>query len=394
MLLSVQSNLSDCRSWMASMHSNLQSALRVIFGIGFALSFATIACAQPGDPAKWAEVQRKAKEEGQVVVAGPPFQGLRTALSAAFKQRYGIDLNYLGMFAGEVITRVDTESKAGKVSIDADLGGTSTCWAMSTRGQIENMNGKLVDPEILNPAVWRNGKPKLNEAGPSPNLPADFRCSLQTAEYVMTDLFVNTDIVKPGEITSWKDLLKPQYKGKIAAFDPRRSGPGQTPVGYLAALFGQDYLKQLFIGQDVKLTADNRQLAEWVARGEYPIGIALVQFAIEIYRKQGLPIARVYPKDGPGSLTGGFSVVMLIKDAPHPNAAQLFANWFASKEAQTIYEAQMMETSLRTDIAGTNLPDYVKPQPGVAYPIDDYSFEHYNKVRVPAVEMLQKELQR
>ena len=75
-----------------------------------------------------------------------------------------------------------------------------------------------------------------------------------------------------------------------------------------------------------------------------------------------MPIERVYPKDGPGSLTGGFSVVMLIKDAPHPNAAQLFANWFGSKEAQTIYEAQMMETSLRTDVSGTNLPDYVRPQ--------------------------------
>jgi ABC-type Fe3+ transport system substrate-binding protein len=225
-------------------------------------------------------------------------------------------------------------------------------------------------------------------------LPADFRCSLQTAEWVMTDLFANTSIVKPGEISSWKDLLKPQYKGKIAAFDPRRSGPGQTPVGYLAALFGHDYLKELFVGQQVKLTADNRQLAEWVARGEFPIGIGLVQFAIETYRRQGLPIERVYPKDGQGSLTGGFSVVMLIKNAPHPNAAQLFANWFASKDAQTIYEAQMMETSLRTDVAGTNLPDYVRPKPGVAYPVDDYSFQHYSKIRVPAVEMLQKELQR
>ena len=55
---------------------------------------------------------------------------------------------------------------------------------------------------------------------------------------MMTDLFANTSIVKPSEIASWKDLLKPQYKGKIAAYDPRRSGPGQTPVGYLAALFG------------------------------------------------------------------------------------------------------------------------------------------------------------
>ena len=376
------------------MRTNPAIMLGVTVSLAFAVSTSTVALAQTPDAAKWQELERKAKDEGQVVVAGPPFQGLRTALATAFKQRYGIELNYLGMFAGEVITRVDTESKAGKVSIDVDLGGTSTCWAMSPRGQIENMNGKLIDPDLWQPSAWRGGKPKLNEAGPSSSLPADFRCSFQTAEWVMTDLFANTSIVKPGEITSWKDLLKPQYKGKIAAFDPRRSGPGQTPVGYLAALFGQDYLKHLFIDQQVKLTADNRQLAEWVARGEYPIGIGLVQFAIEMFRKQGLPIERVYPKDGPGSLTGGFSVVMLIKNGPHPNAAQLFANWFGSKEAQTIYEAQMMETSLRTDLSGTNLPDYVRPQPGVAYPVDDYAFEHYSKTRVPAVEMLQKELQR
>ena len=376
------------------MPTSLWNCLTAAFGVAFALLLTTAASAQTPDPAKWAELQKKAKEEGQLVVAGPPFQGLRTALASAFKERYGIELNYLGLMGGEVITRVDTESKAGKVAIDADLGGTSTCWAMSPRGQIESMNGKLIDPDILQPSVWRSGKPKLNEAGPSPDLPADFRCSLQTAEWVMTDLFANTTIVKPGELASWKDLLKPQYKGKIAAFDPRRSGPGQTPVGYLAALFGNDYLKELFIGQQVKLTADNRQLAEWVARGEYPIGIGLVQFAIETYRRQGLPIERVYPADGQGSLTGGFSVVMLIKNAPHPNAAQLFANWFASKEAQTIYEAQMMETSLRTDVTGTKVPDYVRPQSGVAYPIDDYSYEHYAKIRVPAVEALQRELQR
>jgi ABC-type Fe3+ transport system substrate-binding protein len=210
----------------------------------------------------------------------------------------------------------------------------------------------------------------------------------------MTDLFANTSIVKPGELTSWKDLLKPQYKGKIAAFDPRRSGPGQTPVGYLAALFGNNFLEALYIGQQVKLTADNRQLAEWVARGDYPIGIALVQFAVEIYRKQGLPIERIFPKDGQGSLTGGFSVVMLIKNAPHPHAGQLFANWFASKEAQIIYESQMMETSLRRDVSGTNLPDYVRPKIGVAYPVDDYSYEHFTRFRLPAINRLQKELQR
>jgi len=84
---------------------------------------------------------------------------------------------------------------------------------------------------------------------------------------------------------------------------------------------------------------------------------------------------------------------MLIKNAPHPNAAQLFANWIGSKEAQTIYETQMMETSLRTDVS-TQLPDYVRPKQGVAYPVDDYSWEHQSKIRMPAVEALSKELDR
>src|SRR5437588_7803103 len=116
--------------------------LAAVFGTAFTLVLATASSAQTPDPAKWTEVQKKAKEEGQLVLAGPPFQGLRTALASAFKQRYGIELNYLGLMAGEVITRVDTEAKAGKVTIDADLGGSSTCWAMSPRGEIESINGK------------------------------------------------------------------------------------------------------------------------------------------------------------------------------------------------------------------------------------------------------------
>jgi Bacterial extracellular solute-binding protein len=256
--------------------------LAATLGAVIAVAPATSARGQTADPAKWLQLQKKAKEEGQLVLSGPPFPGLRTALSGAFNQRYGIELNYLGMNAGEVIARVDTESRAGKVSIDANLGGTSTCWAMSQRDEIESMGAKLIDPDILRPAVWKYGKPKLNESGLTPGLRADFNCSFQAAEWVMTDLFANTSIVRSDELVSWRDLLKPQYRGKIAAFDPRRSGPGQTPAGYLAALFGNDYLTELYIGQQVKLTADNRQLAEWVARGA-----GSIKSAISLRRQKG-----------------------------------------------------------------------------------------------------------
>ena len=140
------------------MLSHLVRPVAAVLGLAIAGS----AAAQTPDAAKWAELQQKAKAEGQLVVAGPPFQGLRTALAAAFKERFGIELNYLGLFSGEVIARVDTESKAGKVTIDANIGGTSTCWAMAARGQIENMNGKIIAPDAVDPKVWRSGAVKLN----------------------------------------------------------------------------------------------------------------------------------------------------------------------------------------------------------------------------------------
>jgi hypothetical protein len=50
--------------------------------------------AQVADPAKWAELQKAARAEGQLNVTGPPSPPLRAALTAAFKARHGITLNY------------------------------------------------------------------------------------------------------------------------------------------------------------------------------------------------------------------------------------------------------------------------------------------------------------
>ena len=140
----------------------------------------------------------------------------------------------------------------------------------------------------------------------------------------MTDLFVNRDIVKPEQITSWKDLLKPEWKGKIGGFDPRIGGAGQAVGRYLIEKFGEEFVVKLYQGQQVTLTREHRQVAEWAARGTYPIVLAPVQSMIERFRKEGFPLVRVFPKDGPGSLLGGFSTIAMMKNPPHPNAATLF----------------------------------------------------------------------
>jgi iron(III) transport system substrate-binding protein len=332
-----------------------------------------------------------ASRDGRVVVAGPGLPGLRAGLSQGFQNATGVEVEYLGLTPGEAVARIDRESKAHATSIDAYISGVSSCWTMAERGQIDDAAPLLVDPTITDPAVWRDGAMRLTK--PSPALPRDFYCGLQTSEYVMTDLFVNSEMVPTEAIQSWMDLLQPAFKGKIAASDPRQPGPGQTTFAYLDKLFGDGYLRELLLGQEVVFTADLRQLAEWVARGTYPVGIALVQATVEPLRAQRLPLERVFPADGPGIRTGGFGSVQKIRDGPHPSASALFMNWFASREAQALYEREALEMSLRTDTPH-QVPDYVMPQAGIAYPVNDYDPDYFSNERVPAIARLQELLGR
>ncbi len=95
---------------------------------------------------------------------------------------------------------------------------------------------------------------------------------------------VNTERVKPGTVKSWKDYLKPEFKGRIAAYDPRSGGPGQAAAAYLVDVFGIDFLKQLHIGQEVVYTRDGRQLIEWLVRGNYDVALGGVQIDTEQFR--------------------------------------------------------------------------------------------------------------
>jgi ABC-type Fe3+ transport system substrate-binding protein len=63
---------------------------------------------------------------------------------------------------------------------------------------------------------------------------------------------------------------------------------------------------------------------------------------VEPLRAEGLPLERVFPADGPGVLTPGSGSITRIKNGPNPKAAAVFINWIASKEAQEIWEREML----------------------------------------------------
>jgi ABC-type Fe3+ transport system substrate-binding protein len=331
---------------------------------------------QAGAGPEWAKVMAAAKQEGKVVVSGPP-QAART-LPEAFTRDTGIQLEYLSGNSAELTNRMEREAKAGKLTIDVALGG-GTEVRMIANGLLKPVKPQLMLPSVTNLNNWRDGKLKwFDTAG---------QYMLQTHNYVSGFPVINADIIKPGAIKTWKDLLKPEYRGKIAAYDPRGGGQGQAAAAYLAATFGADYMQQLYIGQKAVFTTDGRQLAEWAARGTYPIILGFVQADIQPFIAQGFKLEPIFPSDGPGNVLGGFSVLKMPQGAPHPNASTVFINWYASKPGQQAYAKAMMAPSARTDAHVAEAPAYLVPKQGAKY-LDQYDEAWYSQARPKVVKLI------
>jgi len=328
---------------------------------------------------RWAELKRAGAAEGRVVVAGPAFPGLRDALARAFEEDTGISLEWRPLTGGPgpFTAQLVRELEAGAVQTDVYIGGSTICYSMNReRPGTVDLRKVLVDPSVTDPSVWRHGELSILYGSPSHD--DDFWCALNTAEWVMGDLFVNSRYVDPDSIRSWHDLLDPEYRGRIAAHDPRHPGAGRYTAAYLYELFGEEFVRRLYVGQEVANYRSYGELPTDVARGRYWIGIAMVQAGVEPLAKRGLPLVRVFPEDGPGLLTGGFGGIMKLRGGPNPNAGAVFINWWASRRGQEVAQCELMELSLRNDVGRADcVPEWARPVEGRDYPIHSYSPEHY-----------------
>jgi ABC-type Fe3+ transport system substrate-binding protein len=318
----------------------------------------------------WQPTLAAARGEGNVVIAGQP--ELAKPLADAFRRDTGLGLEHIAGEPRDVISRVAREMRAHSLSVDLFFTGSTTL-PLIRQGLMEPIKPQLMLPNVTDPANWIDGRLKwIDNAGQYLLIPS---------EYVHGWPLFNSDKVKPGEITRWQDMLKPQYKGKIAAYDPRSGGPGQAVASFLAETLGIDFVKRLYVGQEATLAGNSRQLVEWVARGTYPIALAALPTDIERFRRNGFNNLVVGDMaDGPGTLLGGSSLLAEPKGAPHPKAATIFLNWYYSHQGQEIFSTVWETPSRRRDVRVPSVPPYTIPKPGVAY-IDQYREDWYENVR-------------
>ena len=317
-----------------------------------------------------------AKAEGGVTVDGPPISDVRDAIVTGFQRAYGIPISYISSGTAASGARVRAERAAGKYLLDVFISGSDTpTLTFLPGGWLDRIEPILVAPDVIDRRAWKDGH--LWYEDPANTI-------LRVQQNVVPELAINTKLVKPGEVTTWKSLLDPKWQGKIVAKDPASSGAGASLISYFYLEFGPDFVKKLYIDQKPVLSRDARQEVQFVAEGNYPIAVGPDTPALVDFQKLGLPIVPVFPTDAPSVLTGSWGLVCLVNKAPHPNSAQLFINWFAGPDAQLAFAKATQSLSLRTDLKYSGIPDFVFPQKGTKY-IDTYDYKYVTADRDPAL---------
>ncbi|MBI4267590.1 MAG: extracellular solute-binding protein, partial [Chloroflexi bacterium] len=90
-----------------------------------------------------------------------------------------------------------------------------------------------------------------------------------------------------------------------------------------------------------------------VGRGEYKMALPASDSAVAPIIAEGAPL-KFLPMDE-GDVGQGESLIVL-KDAPHPNAAKLFADWALSPEGQEAYAKAASTNTLRKGLKSYMLP--------------------------------------
>lgn len=176
-----------------------------------------------------------------------------------------------------------------------------------------------------------------------------------TDRLTLSPIEYNTRMVKPEEAPkSFADLLDPKWKGKIVKAHPGYSGTIMTVTYEISRDLGWDYLKKLG-QQKVMQVQSAAEPPKKVAQGERPVAADGGEYLPLQMIEKGAPIALVYPTEGTPSIPGGAGV---MADAPHPNAARLFAIYLFSKDGQQLLADMAKIRSVNPDV---KVPAGMKP---------------------------------
>lgn len=271
----------------------------------------------------WDKVVASAKKEGKATIYAFNFMGdVGIAIANTFEKKYGIKVEIITGRGAEFVERLKTEKRMGQMT--ADFMDSSAAFLFNAK--VAGLTVPLSDlPVLQEKGVW-DIEPKAMD--PEAHVLAEY-------SFIYSP-WINTRLLTPEQAPhSLKDLLKPEWKSKIIGHDPNLSS---APYNYFVPLVNAGVLDWEYVRamgrQEIRLTPGPVQAVQMLSRGELPLILMSADSTGAPFVNEGAPIKAVSWSEGSLAVAGGLSV---IKDAPHPNAAKVFANWILSEEGQRVF---------------------------------------------------------
>ncbi|MBI4523531.1 MAG: extracellular solute-binding protein [Deltaproteobacteria bacterium] len=255
-----------------------------------------------------------AKKDGQIVAYGSLESDVEAAISKAFRKKTGIEVKYWRGSATKVMDRALGEYRAGRPLFDVILTNDNPMQIMWKDG---------IFAKYDSPAAKDFHREAID-----PNLGPRYR-------NIIIGVVYNNRVIKPAEAPkSLEDLLKPQYRGKLAMPDPLQHTPTTQWLASLQKIMGKEksdkYIRGLAAMKPI-LVESFIPATERVIIGEALVAIAFVRHAF-FYGQKGAPLDYVRLE----KMLGDGHYIALNNKAPHPNAGKAYIDFFLDDESMNI----------------------------------------------------------
>lgn len=309
---------------------------------------------------EWEKTMAIAKKEGKISIYAT--SEIRAAFTP-FMQKYGIATEVVIGKGAEISARLINERRAGIFATDVYVGGVTTLiTTIKPSGMLGLLHKTLLLPEVIDETKWLGGRVPFMD---KERYIVSFVVGLGP-KYV-----ANSELVRPGDLKSYMDILNPKWKGKIILNDPTSAGAGLLWFGFmmrniLGVEKGKEYMINL-VRQEPVISRDQRQQMEWLAQGKYAILIAPQRELVAQFQQIGAPIMPLEFWGEVSPITPGSGNLALLNRAPHPDAAQVFINWLLSKEGQASFMKEYGFPSARLDVPTEGIDPLFIPDPKREY---------------------------
>ena len=256
----------------------------------------------------------RAKREGSLTLYTSLAPTESKPLADAFEKKYGIRVQLWRGLSDEVVQRVTTEAKGRRYTVDV----------VETNGpEMEMIAREKLLGELQSAYVT--------------DLPANAIPAHRTWFPDRMNFFVvgyNTAKVKRAEIPStYEGFADAKWRGRIA-LEATDSEWMATLIKTSQGTKGADLVRRIAALQPT-LRKGHVLLASLVAAGDVPVGLAMYNSNIETLKRKGAPIDYVAVQPVVARPQG----IGVARNAPHPNAAALFAEFVLSPEGQQLFES-------------------------------------------------------